>query len=268
VTANDLAGKTFLVTGATSGVGRATVRGLVARGAEVVGASRSGAKGGASHGLSLDLCDPRSIRRVQTELSATRPHLDGVVYAAGGLYWEPSATELGVDRAWAVNDFGHVLLTRALWPLLTAAPRARVATVAGNPGFVRRAKLDPGSIRVGSGGAFAVAGRAMAARVLWTSRLARQCAGTRVTVLCFHPGFVRSNLGAGGPWWWRALAPVWSVLARPACEIAVSAASDATLDAANGALVDPSRRIHRFDELDAALGDALEAETNRVLADT
>jgi NAD(P)-dependent dehydrogenase (short-subunit alcohol dehydrogenase family) len=264
--ANSLVGRTFVVTGATSGVGLATVRGLVARGAEVLGASRSGAKGEATHGVALNLTDPSSIRRVQAELTSSRAHLDGIVHAAGGFYWEPSATGFGVDRAWAVNYFGHVMLTRALWPLLEAAPQGRVATVAGNPWLVRRVKLDPRTIERAVGGAFAVAGQATAARVLWTSRLARRAAGTRVTVLSFHPGFVRSNIGADGPWWWRTLAPLWRLFSQPTCDIAVSVASDASLGGANGALVDPHRRIHRFDDLDAVLGDALEAETDRVLA--
>ncbi len=261
----ELAGKTFLVTGATSGVGLATLRGLIARGAEVVGASRSGARGEASRGVALDLTDPASIRRLQAELASSHSHLDGVVHAAGGLYWESAATGFGVDRAWAVNYFGHVMLTRVLWPLLEAAPQGRVATVAGNPKFVRRARLDPGTMQRASAGPFAIAGQALAARALWTNRLAKRTAGSRVTVLCFHPGFVRSNLGAGGPWWWRALAPLFSALSRPACEIAVSAASDASLAGENGGLVDPRRQVHRFDDLDAALGDALEAATDRVL---
>ncbi|AKV00133.1 putative oxidoreductase/Short-chain dehydrogenase [Labilithrix luteola] len=263
---SSLGGKTFLVTGATSGVGLATVRGLVARGAEVLGASRSGAKGDATRGISLDLTVPSSIRRVQAELTSSRAHIDGLVHAAGGFYWEPSATEFGVDRAWAVNYLGHVMLTRALWSLLEAAPRGRVATVAGNPRLVRRAKLDSSAIERTSGGAFEVAGQALAARVAWTSRLARRTAGTRVTVLCFHPGSVRSNLGADGPWWWRALGPLWQTFASPTCNIAVSAASDPSLGEMNGALVDPSGRAHRFDDLDAALGDALETETDRLLS--
>ena len=91
------------------------------------------------------------------------------------------------------------------------------------------------------------------------SRLARRTAGTRMTVLSFHPGFVRSNLGADGPWWWRALGPAWRAFASPTCSVAVSAASDASLNEANGALIDPSLRVHRFDDLDAALATALAA---------
>ena len=44
--------------------------------------------------------------------------------------------------------------------------------------------------------------------------LARRTAGTRVTVLSFHPGFVRSNLGVDGPWWWRALGPLLHAFAQ------------------------------------------------------
>jgi NAD(P)-dependent dehydrogenase (short-subunit alcohol dehydrogenase family) len=261
-----LDGKTFLVTGATSGVGLATVRGLRARGAEVLGASRSGVKGDASHGVALDLTDPSSIARVKAELCSSRTHLDGLVNAAGGFYWEPAATGFGVDRAWAVNYLGHVWLTRSLWSLLEAAPQGRVATVAGHPSFVRRGKLEVNALQRSDGGAFDVAGQALTARVVWTRRLARRTAGTRVTVLCFHPGPVRSNLGADGPWWWRALGPLSRPFMPLTCPIAVSAATDASLAEANGALVDPRLRVHRFDDLDATLGDALESATDRVLA--
>ncbi len=47
--------------------------------------------------------------------SGRKAHLDGIVHAAGGFYWEASPTKFGVDRAWAVNYLGHVMLTRALW---------------------------------------------------------------------------------------------------------------------------------------------------------
>ncbi len=166
----DSEGRGFVVTGATSGVGRAAVRGLVERGAEVIGASRSGARGDATAGLAMDLNDPGSLRRAAAELRSSRKHLDGLVNAAGAICWKPGATPFGVDQAWAVNYLGPVVLTRELWPLLEAAPRARVATVAGNPTFLRRLRFDPGLLATTPRSAMDAAGQAMAARVILDAR--------------------------------------------------------------------------------------------------
>ncbi len=265
MTERDLDGRTVLVTGATSGVGLAAVRGLVARGANVLGASRSGAQGEATSGIALDLTDPASILRASAALVGTLPKLDGLVHGAGGIYWEPKPTGFGIDRSWAVNYLGHVLLTRELWPLLEAAPRGRVATVAGNPRFVRPGAFDPASVERTPRSALEGAGQAMTARVLWMHTLAKRTAGTRITVLAFHPGLVRSKLVHEGPLVFRAAARVVNGLASPTCEIAVRAAVDPELAAHNGALLDPSGAAHRFPALEAR-GDALSTITERRIA--
>lgn len=246
MSSKDLEGQTFVVTGATSGIGLAATRGLVARGAHVIGGSRSGARGEASDGLAIDLTDPASIVRAAVEVRRSHAHLDGLLHAAGGIYFEAKSTPFGVDRTWAVDYLGHVLLTRELWTLLEAAPRARVATVAGNPRFVRPSSFDPTAIERAPRNGLEGAGLAMAMRVLWTRTLARRAAGTRVTALAFHPGLVRSNLVSGGPWLARQAARVVNAWASPECAIAIRCATDASLDRESGALLDPRGVAHRF----------------------
>ena len=248
---NDLEGRVYVVTGASSGVGLAAVRGLVARGAHVIGASRSGARGEASEGLALDLTDPEAILRATDEVRRARTALDGLVHAAGGIYFEPQISRFGVDRTWAVDYLGHVLLTRGLWSLLANAPRARIATVAGNPRFVRPAGFDPTALERAPTSGLAGAVLAMAMRVLWTHSLSRRCEGTRITALAFHPGLVRSNLVGNGPWIVRTSARLLNAWASPHCAIAVRCATDASLDRDSGSLIDPSGKAHRFPALEA-----------------
>ena len=251
MSSKDLEGQTFVVTGATSGVGLAAARGLVARGAHVIGGSRSGTRGEASEGLAIDLTDPAAIVRAASAVKRSHGRIAGLVHAAGGIYFEPMNTDFGVDRTWAVDYLGHVLLTRELWAPLTNAPRARIATVAGNPRFVRPASFDPTALERPPKNALAGAGLAMAMRVLWTRTLARRCEGTKVTALAFHPGLVRSNLVGQGPWLVRQSARLVNALASPECAIAIRCATDPSLDGHSGALIDPSGKAHRFVALEA-----------------
>ncbi len=115
------------------------------------------------------------------------------------MYWKPATTRFGVDRNWAVNYLGHVLLTRELWPLLAAAPRARVATVAGNPSFLGKLSLDPARLTATPRSGLDGAGEAMSARVIWTHTLARKQAGSRVTTIAFHPGLISRTSEATRP---------------------------------------------------------------------
>ncbi len=234
----------------------------------MIGASRSGAKGDATSGLALDLSDPASIRRAVTDFAASHARLDGLINAAGAVYWKPATTAFGVDRTWAVNYLGHVLLTRELWPLLEAAPRARVATVAGNPRFLRSLTCDPAALTTTPRDGLRASGEAMAARVIWTHTLARKKRDSRVTVLAFHPGLVRSNLvSSEAPLFWRLLGGAMNSWASSTCEIATTAAVDPALDDESGRLIDPALKVHHFAQLeDAALGERLWTETERLLA--
>jgi len=112
----DLSGRVYLVTGANTGVGRATAEALGRRGARVILACRSEARAAdalrsvpGSRFLRLDLGDLDSVRAAAASLGALR--LDALVNNAG-VAGARGVTRQGFERAFGVNHLGHFLLTR------------------------------------------------------------------------------------------------------------------------------------------------------------
>lgn len=156
-----LAGKKFVVTGATSGIGYATAAELVRQGAWVIGVGRSAARcreaenrlralnpQGRATFLVADLALQSQVRAlaqaVQQLLAAEgQPGLDGLVNnAATFTYWF-SLTPEGFETQWAVNHLAPFLLTHLLLPNLAAAPAARVVTVSSNSHYAGHLDSQP-----------------------------------------------------------------------------------------------------------------------------
>ena len=139
-------GKTFLVTGGTSGIGLATARRLAQEGAQVIVtgsrpasvASARRALGERVHALLNDSADPAAATVLLEQARALAPRLDGVFFNAGfGRFQsleEVSAQEF--DAQFAVNVRGPMLQARALAPLLgTGSALVFNTSVARNKGF-------------------------------------------------------------------------------------------------------------------------------------
>ncbi|MEU1509319.1 SDR family NAD(P)-dependent oxidoreductase [Kitasatospora sp. NPDC005748] len=151
-------GKSFLVTGGNAGIGYFVAEQLAATGAVVVLGCRDRGRAGAAMAaigsrvpgarlrhLPLDLADLASVRGVADGLGLDR--LDAVVHNAGVALDDPPrrTTEDGHELMFGVNHLGHVALTRALAPLLSAAPAARIVTVGS---FAARSeRLDPDDLQ-------------------------------------------------------------------------------------------------------------------------
>lgn len=122
----DLVGRTYVITGANTGVGRATAEALAARGArlllacrslerarEVEGAAR--ALGGEVHLVELDLADLASVRRGAQSIARLTPRIDALINNAG-VAGARGLTKDGFELAFGVNCLGHFLLTQLLRP--------------------------------------------------------------------------------------------------------------------------------------------------------
>lgn len=138
----DLAGKTALVTGASSGIGVETARALLQARAAVILAVRDLAKGegvaqrlraatstAQAHVLWLDLCSLSSVRETAQQVRARWSRLDVLINNAGVMATPYSITPQGFELQVGTNYLGHYLLTRLLLPLLQAAAPARVVTL-------------------------------------------------------------------------------------------------------------------------------------------
>src|SRR4028118_677516 len=138
-----MAGKTVLIAGAASGVGKATAMGLASMGASVVMVGRDRGRGedamtdikensaNASVGLMLaDLSSQEQIRRLAHEFKEAYPRLDVLVNNAGVFRSERITTADGMEATFAVNHLAYSLLTNLLLDVLKASAPSRIVNVA------------------------------------------------------------------------------------------------------------------------------------------
>src|SRR2546428_3781390 len=138
----DLQGRTFFVTGANSGIGRALVEALAARGGRVVLATRSEERtrpvltgiqtrypAARTHWVSLDVSDLASVRHAAQAILASGHPIDVLVNNAG-IAGTRALSKDGFDLTYATNHVGPFLLTSLLLPTVREAPPGRVVNVA------------------------------------------------------------------------------------------------------------------------------------------
>uniref|UniRef100_W5LPI8 NADP-retinol dehydrogenase n=1 Tax=Astyanax mexicanus TaxID=7994 RepID=W5LPI8_ASTMX len=201
-----LDGKTALITGANSGIGKETAVDLALRGARVILACRDMEKGedtaaeirrrvgGAKVEVrELDLADTRSIRVFAQRFLREVNHLHILINNAGVMMCPYMKTADGFEMQLGVNHLGHFLLTYLLIGLLKRSSPARVIVVSSLAhyfGWIRFHDLhSQGSYN--SGLAYC---QSKLANVLFTRELSRRLTGSNVTVNSVHPGTVKSEL--------------------------------------------------------------------------
>jgi retinol dehydrogenase 12 len=214
----DLDGRTFLVTGANTGIGKETARALAARGARLFLACRSESSGrraideiAAQTGnrslelLSLDLGDLDSVRRCAEAFLATDAPLHVLINNAG-LAGARGMTASGFELAFGTNHVGPFLLTSLLLDRLRESAPARIVTVASvahydAPGIDFEAVRRPTRSLTGMR-EYRVS---KLANVLHVQELARRLDGSGVSTYALHPGTVASDVWRRVPWPLRAL---------------------------------------------------------------
>jgi NAD(P)-dependent dehydrogenase (short-subunit alcohol dehydrogenase family) len=198
------AGRTIVVTGATSGIGYHTARELARAGAEVVLAVRDTARGeevreqtGAAAVVELDLADLASVRAAASELRARWPRLDVLVNNAGVMGPPRRQTPDGFELQMATNHFGPFALTGLLLDALRDGSVVTVASSAHRRG--RIAFDDLQSERSYDG--WRVYEQTKLANLLFAFELGRRAAaaGLKLRSVAAHPGLARTNLHAAGP---------------------------------------------------------------------
>jgi len=212
-------GKRCVVTGATSGIGRATALGLARAGARLALVCRDPMRAeetvAESHERTgrrdvevfrADLASQASIRQVARELLTRCPRIDVLVNNAGVVEWRRRETIDGIEAMWAVNHLAYFQLTNLLLARIRESAPARIVNVAsGAHQFVSSlAPHDPAPAdeRFHWWQAY---GRSKLGNVLFTRELARRLEGSGVTVNAAHPGAVSTRLGTQNGWWARAI---------------------------------------------------------------
>ena len=211
----ELAGRTFLVTGGNTGIGRATATELAARGGRVYVACRSAEKGTAAAAgiaagtgndavgfLRLDLADLASVRSCAAEFLGLGQPLHVLINNAG-VGGRRGLTRDGFELAFGVNHLGHFALTAALLERLTASAPARVVTVASDAHYQAKG-VDFGALRRSTRSLTGLPEYAVSklCNVLFTQELARRLdgEGSGVTAYALHPGVVASDMWRRVPW--------------------------------------------------------------------
>ena len=207
----NLAGKTALVTGANTGIGKEIARDLARLNARVLLACRSEERGRAAleeivadtgnHKTELrvvDVSSRASVVAFAAELRARESELHVLVNNAG-LWLEERRTSVdGVELTWATNVLGRHLMTRELLPLLEETGRAGSAARIVNVASELAHSLDLSDVelaRRGYAGMTAYAQSKQADRLL-TWALARRLDGERVTANAMHPGWVATEIAS------------------------------------------------------------------------
>jgi NAD(P)-dependent dehydrogenase (short-subunit alcohol dehydrogenase family) len=203
---NDLAGKVFLVTGATSGIGEVTARQLASLGGAVTIVGRSAeraaatverikaATGATVEVLLADLSSQAQVRRLAGEFLARHDRLDVLVNNAGAVFTRRAESADGIEMTWALNHMSYFLLTNLLLDVLRATPAARVVSVASDAHRGAKIDFDDPQLKRGYNGWRAYS-QSKLANILFTVELARRLAGSGITANSLHPGFVASGFG-------------------------------------------------------------------------
>jgi retinol dehydrogenase 12 len=203
-----MAGKTCVITGATSGIGLAAAQALGALGAQVaiVGRDpersaaaaqevrdRSGNEHIAFH--VADLSSMGQVRRLAGELQYRHPRIDVLVNNAGAYFMKRRETAEGLEMTFALNVLAPFLLTNLLHDRLVSSAPARIVNVASSAHLGTTLPLDDLQARRKYAG-FRTYGQSKLALILLTHEFARRFEGTRVTANSLHPGFVASRFGS------------------------------------------------------------------------
>ena len=205
-----MADRTVLVTGSTSGIGKATALGLAAMGARVAitGRDRSRVQDTAReiHTVTgahvdefvADLSSQVEVRRLAHDVLAALPRLDVLVNNVGGFWNTRHVTVDGLERTFALNHLAPFLLTSLLLDGLTRSGRGRVVTVSSHAHTMGRIDFDDLQGTHAYSGAQAY-NHSKLANVLFTCELARRVRHTSVTANALHPGMVSTSFGADDP---------------------------------------------------------------------
>jgi len=286
--ANDLGGRVFIVTGASSGIGRVAAGALAERGAHVFLACRRAAKGeaaaapmrariaaaGGDHRdarvevLPLDLADLASVRAAAAGFLQRGLPLHGLVNNAGVAGAKAGElTRDGFEVTFGVNHLGHFLLTRLLEHRLRESAPARIVNVSS------RAHRHPTGIdfddlrrptRTRTG--LHEYGVSKLCNVLFTRELARRWQGSGVTSYALHPGVVDTAIWRRVPQPLRWLITRFMISAEEGARTTIHCATAPELGRSSGRYYEREREATPSPTAqDDALGAALWDESERMV---
>ncbi|MCH2172009.1 SDR family oxidoreductase [Myxococcota bacterium] len=199
-------GKTVIITGANSGIGKQTALELARSGARIVLAGRESPKSQAAHEellaaapgaqlelRALDLSSFESIRNFTGGIARDIDRIDVLLNNAGTMPKRLQLTADGFEAQIGINHLGHYLLTRLLLPKLQAGHEARIIHVSSM--LHTRGDIDFENFRGQKGyKTFDAYYQSKLANVLFSNELARRLEGSQVTSNALHPGGIQTDI--------------------------------------------------------------------------
>jgi NAD(P)-dependent dehydrogenase (short-subunit alcohol dehydrogenase family) len=274
---SDMTGRTVVITGGNSGIGKATADALARLGARVVITSRDPKRGSAAVTelrrisgnddvtcVPLDLSDLASVRACANDLLDRLDEIHVLDLNAGGVLSRRTETVDGFETQFQANHLGHFLLSQLLLDRLRRSAPARIVVLSSWGHTQARGGLDFNDLQWEARpyrGSFVYSATKLM-NLYFTFELARRLAETGVTVNALHPGFVSSGFAMNGDTHWLRLG---IVISRPFARSPKKGAATAVWLAASDDVEGISGKYFANGKLKAPSPTALDADAARQL---
>jgi len=218
-----LEGKICLLTGFTSGIGKAAALDLASRGATMILPARNPVAAEMIRSqieektlnknlfvLKVDLSSLKEIATVCREIKKRFKKIDILINNAGVMSGERKLSKDNIELTFAVNHLAYFMLTNQLLDLLKKSKSARIINVSSD--VHRIGKMDFGNLMFETGyKRIRVYAESKLANILFTLFLAKRLENTKISVNCLHPGAVATSLGRDFSTFSRI---VWNLIAK------------------------------------------------------
>lgn len=241
--------KRIMVTGATSGIGRETVRGLARRGAEIIAVGRDEKKcrntvqeiheitgNDTAEYFVADLSVQQEIRDLADAFLSKYHTLDVLLNNAGAVFASRQESEDGLEMTLALNHLNYFLLTNLLLNALRQSTPARIINVSSDAHRGQQVNFED-LHRTRKYSPMPVYGESKLMNILFTYELDRRLDDDKISVNALHPGFVASGFGKNNGVFMSLLMSVLHLFARSeqkGAETSIYLASDPDLQGVSG----------------------------------
>jgi len=198
----DLSGRTILLTGCNSGIGKETLRVLAKRGAHMIAAARTVEKaraacdevGGATTPIACELSEPSSVQSCTEQVTDMGRPLDAIICNAGIMALPRLTQKHGYELQFLTNHIGHFILVTSLLESLAERGRVVMVSSGAHNGAPREGIQFDNLSGERDYSPWASYGQSKLANLLFANHLAKRLAGTRKTANSLHPGVIHTNL--------------------------------------------------------------------------